>query len=55
MRFWDSSAVVPLLVAQGAAAVVLAEHDLSTVEVVCLDDRLTAALRREGFGVIVPA
>lgn len=39
---------------QGAAAIVLAEHDPTSVEVVCLDTRLAEALRREGFAVLVP-
>lgn len=39
---------------QAAAAIVLAEHDPTTLVVVCLDDRLTEALRREGFRVQVP-
>lgn len=39
---------------QGAAALVLAEHDPTTLEVVCIDARLTDALRREGFAVLVP-
>jgi len=40
---------------QAAAALVLAEHDPSTLSVVCLDARLAEALRREGFIVQVPA
>lgn len=40
---------------QAAAALVLAEHDPSTLNVVCLDTRLAEALRREGFAVHVPA
>lgn len=39
---------------QGAAALVLAEHDPTTLEVVCIDARLAHALRREGFAVLVP-
>jgi len=39
---------------QAAAALVLAEHDPLTMEVVCLDERLGEALGREGFTVIVP-
>lgn len=39
---------------QAAAAIVLAEHDPITLTVVCLDGRLAAALRREGFAVDVP-
>jgi predicted nucleic acid-binding protein len=40
---------------QAAAAMVLAEHDPTTLEVVCLDQRLAEALRREGFVVHQPA
>lgn len=40
---------------QAAAAMVLAEHDPTTLEVVCLDIRLTEALLREGFTVLTPA
>ncbi|MGH9293060.1 MAG: type II toxin-antitoxin system VapC family toxin [Acidimicrobiales bacterium] len=36
---------------QAAAAIVMAEHDPSSLEVVCLDGRLTETLRREGFRV----
>jgi hypothetical protein len=37
---------------QLAAALVAAGHDPATLEMVCLDERLTAAARREGFTVI---
>lgn len=37
---------------QLAAALVAADHDPTTLEVVCLDARLTTAARREGFRVI---
>lgn len=37
---------------QLAAAVIAADHDPPTVEFVCLDERLNAAARREGFIVI---
>jgi predicted nucleic acid-binding protein len=37
---------------QLAAAVTAADHDPTTLEIVCLDERLTAAARREGFVVI---
>lgn len=40
---------------QGAAAVVLAEHDPTTLDVVCIGARLTDALLREGFAVLVPS
>ena len=40
---------------QGAAAMVLAEHDPTTLNVVCMDSHLTDALRREGFAVLVPS
>jgi uncharacterized protein len=40
---------------QAAAALVLAEHDPTTLDVVCLDARLAEACRREGFVVHVPA
>lgn len=41
MKFWDSSALVPLLVEE--------ELTPSTLELVCVDDRLATAARREGF------
>lgn len=37
---------------QLAAALVAADHDSRSLTVVCLDERLTAAARREGFTVI---
>lgn len=37
---------------QLAAALIAAAHDPSTLEMLCLDERLTAAARREGFTVI---
>ncbi|TLY73545.1 MAG: type II toxin-antitoxin system VapC family toxin [Gammaproteobacteria bacterium] len=37
---------------QLAAALVAADHDPPTLEIVCLDERLTAAARREGFTVV---
>lgn len=37
---------------QLAAALIAANHDPTTLEIVCLDARLAAAARREGFGVI---
>jgi predicted nucleic acid-binding protein len=37
---------------QLAAAITAADHNPSTLELVCLDERLTAAARREGFAVI---
>ena len=37
---------------QLAAAVTAADHDPTTLEFVCLDERLNAAARREGFVVI---
>jgi predicted nucleic acid-binding protein len=36
---------------QLAAALIAADHDPPTLEMVCLDARLTAAARREGFRV----
>jgi uncharacterized protein with PIN domain len=39
---------------QAGAAMVLAENDPTTLGVVCLDARLSEALRREGFVVEVP-
>ena len=36
---------------QLAAALIGADHDASTLEIVCLDARLSAAARREGFTV----
>jgi len=37
---------------QLAAAITAADHDPSTLVFVCLDDRLNAAARREGFVVV---
>jgi predicted nucleic acid-binding protein len=37
---------------QLAAALIAADHDPSTLDIVCLDTRLTTAARREGFTVI---
>lgn len=37
---------------QLAAALVAADHDPATVQIVCLDARLSAAARREGFTVV---
>ena len=37
---------------QLAAAVIASDHDPATLEVVCLDTRLAAAARREGFRVV---
>jgi predicted nucleic acid-binding protein len=38
---------------QLAAALIAADHDPTTLELVCLDTRLTIAARREGFKVHV--
>ena len=38
---------------QLAAALIAADHDPSSLEIVCLDARLTSAARREGFIVLV--
>jgi len=37
---------------QLSAALIAADHDAATLEMVCLDARLAAAARREGFTVI---
>jgi predicted nucleic acid-binding protein len=37
---------------QLAAALIAADHDPSTLEIVCLDARLSSAARREGFTVL---
>lgn len=37
---------------QLAAALIAANHDPATLPIVCLDERLTKAARREGFTVI---
>jgi len=37
---------------QLAAALIAADHDPSTLEIVCLDARLATAARREGFSVL---
>lgn len=39
---------------QLAAALIAADHDPGTLELVCLDDSLAAAARREGFSVLSP-
>jgi predicted nucleic acid-binding protein len=39
---------------QLAAALIAADHDPGTLELVCLDIRLTTAARREGFKVLEP-
>jgi predicted nucleic acid-binding protein len=39
---------------QLAAALIAANHDPTTLELVCLDVRLTVAARREGFKVQLP-
>lgn len=70
MKFWDSSAVVPLLGPEKmtrplqrlyeddpvmfAAAFFVAEARPPTLEFVSLDDRLLAAARREGFSTTRP-
>jgi hypothetical protein len=37
---------------QLAAALIAADHDPSSLEIVCLDTRLVSAARREGFSVL---
>jgi uncharacterized protein len=37
---------------QLSAALIAADHDPSSLEIVCLDERLTFAARREGFTVL---
>jgi uncharacterized protein len=37
---------------QLSAAIIAANHDATSLEIVCLDDRLTLAARREGFTVL---
>lgn len=39
---------------QLAAAIVASEHRPSSVDFVCLDERLTATAQREGFNVVMP-
>ncbi len=39
---------------QLAAALIASDHDPSSLEIVCLDSRLTTAARREGFKVLEP-
>jgi predicted nucleic acid-binding protein len=39
---------------QLAAAILAAEHEPSSLEVVCLDERLVDAARREGFPAVQP-
>lgn len=40
---------------QLAAAILASDHRPSSLDFVCLDERLTAAVQREGFNVIAPA
>ncbi len=75
MRYWDTSAILPLIVDEAArervlelyeedseivawwaapveiasAALIAANHDPVTLEMICVDSRLTAAARREGI------
>jgi hypothetical protein len=57
MKFWDSSAIVPLCVEETATdrALALANQDPErrppALEVVTLDDRLRQAALKEGFRV----
>jgi len=37
---------------QPAAALVAADHDPTSLEIVCLDERLNVAARREGFTIL---
>ena len=46
MRFWDASAVVPLLARHAASG-----ERPSALEFVCFDLRLAEAARKEGFRV----
>lgn len=39
---------------QLAAAIVVSEHRPSSVDFVCLDERLTVTAQREGFNVVMP-
>lgn len=39
---------------QLAAAIIASEHEPRSLEFVCLDDRLSAAAAREGFGILSP-
>jgi predicted nucleic acid-binding protein len=39
---------------QLAAAIIACEHEPSSLELVCLDERLSEAARREGFEVVGP-
>jgi predicted nucleic acid-binding protein len=53
VKFWDSSAVVALLVDEPAQTFVRRELELdpATLEFLCLDERLKDAAEREGFRV----
>jgi predicted nucleic acid-binding protein len=56
VRYWDASALVPLLIAEPATKRVRSwiERDasLTAVPFVCLDERLAAAAEREGLIVL---
>lgn len=49
MKFWDTSALLPLL----AAALIVSENDPESIEFVCLGQRLNQAAAREGFRIMV--
>ena len=52
MRFWDSSALVPLLVSETTTnSLEWAQGNPLGREIVCLDDRLRQAAQQEGFTV----
>ena len=53
MRFWDASALVPLLVQQSATdSVQVIRASDRPLEFVCLDQRLRQGAEREGFALL---
>jgi predicted nucleic acid-binding protein len=57
LRFWDSSAVIPLLISEpktrvATALLAASEERLADLPFVTLDDRLADAARKEGFPVL---
>ena len=56
MRYWDSSAIVPLIVGENllskAAAMVVRDGYGASLSFVCCDDRLQLAAEKEGLDVL---
>jgi hypothetical protein len=51
VRFWGTSAIVPLLVSE-PAALLWSRGETQELELVCLDLRLREAALREGFRLL---